>query len=250
MSGADGSRHEGRNGGLAYLPGLDGLRALAVAAVVAFHFGAGWATGGFLGVSLFFTLSGFLITRVLLAERSADGHVRLRGFWGRRIRRLTPAAMVCLAGVLVVMAVRGDAGHARQVGHDVLASAFNVANWHFVSSSVSYGDLFSGWRSPVLHFWSLAIEEQFYVLFPVLFVVVARWHDRLDRRGLDRRGLDRRGRRWRSAPAVVAVTVVGAILASVVASWLTADGDLVYFGTHTRAGELLIGVLLALAVEA
>ncbi|MEJ5256592.1 MAG: acyltransferase family protein, partial [Acidimicrobiales bacterium] len=116
-----------------FLPGLEGLRGLAVLGVLVFHAGFAWAPGGFLGVSTFFTLSGFLITSLLVYEAAASGSVSLRGFWGRRFRRLMPASLVCLLGVAVLFApFVADASQAARLPGDVAASLFEVANWRFV----------------------------------------------------------------------------------------------------------------------
>ena len=202
-------------------PGLDGLRAVAVIAVVLFHAELPWASGGFLGVSLFFTLSGFLITSLLLAEREQSGAISLRHFYGRRVRRLLPAAYACLFGVAVCGAWWSVDQQADLPG-DLVASVGNVANWRFALSSTSYQDIFFSDPSPVAHFWSLAIEEQIYLLLPVVVLVALR-----------------RGHRF------LAMTTGALLIASVLATLVTADRDLVYNGTHTRAAELLVGVGLA-----
>src|SRR4051812_6848630 len=151
-----------------YIPGLDGLRALAVLGVCCYHGGFGWARGGFLGVSTFFTLSGFLITTLLLREHAHGGRVDFRRFWGRRARRLLPAALLTLAGVLVFHnAFTGlETAHLRG---DVIAAVGYVENWWLIHNHQAYGAIFTA-ASPVQHFWSLAIEEQFYLFFPLLFV--------------------------------------------------------------------------------
>ena len=149
---------------------LDGLRGLAVAAVLLYHSQYGFARGGFLGVSAFFTLSGFLITSLLLTQRERG--VPLRRFWGRRARRLLPAAMLALAGVLIFGATIATDDQLRLLRGDVFATLTYVANWRFYASGQSYAHLFSA-PSPVLHFWSLAIEEQFYVVFPLVVALVA-----------------------------------------------------------------------------
>jgi peptidoglycan/LPS O-acetylase OafA/YrhL len=213
---------------LGYQPGLDGLRGLAVAAVLAFHSGFGWAGGGFLGVSAFFTLSGFLITTLLLTEAAATGRIGLRAFWARRFRRLLPAALMALGGIVLFGAFVADADQLRALRGDVLAALGDVANWWFVFTGDSYAELFT-LPSPVQHFWSLAIEEQFYLTFPVLVVGVLAL---------------RRGRR----PALLAV--LGALaVASCALSFVLRDPgtdvERVYYGTDTRAVELLAGALLA-----
>ena len=210
-----------------YFPGLDGLRAIAVVAVLLFHAGIADAGGGFLGVSLFFTLSGFLITGLLIRESAGTGRISLRRFWGRRIRRLMPAALLCLG--LVVAGARWLVARPvlPRLRLDVVAAATNVANWRFVTAHQSYAELFAHQPSAVLHFWSLAIEEQFYLVFPCIAALL----------------LSRR-RTW-ALPVGLAVLIA----ASVTASVMTGSHDVVYYGTHTRAAELLIGGLLACVVH-
>lgn len=201
---------------------LDGLRAVAVVGVLLFHLDLAWMSGGFLGVSLFFTLSGFLITRLLLAETDRDGRVALRVFWARRLRRLAPAALVVLA-VVTIASLGGLFDGARLRG-DLGASLGYLANWRFATAESTYAELFTSTPSPVIHFWSLAIEEQFYLLFPLVFVVLSK------KRAFLLPGL---------------VTLIGV---SVVTSLFTDSRNLGYYGTHVRAAELLIGCVLALVV--
>ena len=157
-----------------YLPALDGIRGLAVAAVLAFHGGSAWASGGFLGVSTFFTLSGFLITSLLLDEYQVTGRIGLVEFWTRRFRRLMPAALLTLSGVALYGALLADPQQLWRLRADSLASLFYFANWQFMLSGRAYEELF-GRPSPVQHFWSLSIEEQFYLVFPLLFLGLCRW---------------------------------------------------------------------------
>ena len=216
-----------RGAGLRYEPGLDGLRALAVAAVLAFHDGR--LRGGFLGVSTFFTLSGFLITRLLLAESHAAQRISLRNFYTRRIRRLLPAALVGLVVAAAVTAGIRDPQTSRAFRMDGLAALANVANWRFLWSGRAYADLFAA-PSTLQHYWSLSVEEQFYlVLAPVIAGVLAL----------------ARGRR----------VVIGAVLglfaaASFIDGWLAvAHGvDRAYYGTDTRALEFLAGAVLAVVM--
>jgi peptidoglycan/LPS O-acetylase OafA/YrhL/lysophospholipase L1-like esterase len=214
---------------LAYDPALDGIRAVAVLAVLAFHQGGfGWAQGGFLGVSVFFTLSGFLITTLLVSEQAGTGGIAVGSFWVRRLRRLMPAALAGLALAIVLVAVMLPEAAGTLRG-DVLAALADVANWRFLLSGHSYADLFAA-PSPVQHYWSLAIEEQFYLLYPiVVWLVLVRW------------------RRSRRALAVLlGAGFVASMMVAVVAG--AAHPDLVYYATFTRAAELLAGGLLALAV--
>jgi peptidoglycan/LPS O-acetylase OafA/YrhL len=213
--------------GKSRLDALDGLRGLAVLAVLLYHSQFGFARGGYLGVSLFFTLSGFLITSLLLTQVREQHRVQLGSFWARRARRLLPAATLALAGVLLYGATVASADQLRYLRVDVFAALGYVANWRFYLSGQSYARLFAS-PSPVLHFWSLAIEEQFYLVFPLLVALVA-WGTRARRRYLG------------------AVLVAG-IVASVIAGRVlygTSGSTRVYYGTDTRAAELLIGALLA-----
>ncbi len=215
---------------LGYLPGLDGLRAVALLAVLTFHHGFGWARGGFLGVSSFFTLSGFLIATLALGEWSGSGRLAAGRFWERRIRRLLPAALVALAGIAVLQLTLGI-GSAPGFRGDLLAALGYVANWRAAATTGDYARLFSD-PSPVAHLWSLAIEEQFYLLFPLVFAGIMRIVDR---------------RRARVAVAAAAWAVLAA--ASFAAAWALAQGGdnsgLVYYATFTRAGELIVGVVAA-----
>ena len=207
-------------------PALDGLRGLAVLGVVLFHAGFSWAVGGFLGVSTFFTLSGFLITSLLLRERRASGRIDLVAFWGRRARRLLPAALLCLVAVAALAPALATPSQLAGLRGDAWASLLYVANWRFLLDGRSYADLFSA-PSPLLHFWSLAIEEQLYVLFPLVVVVVAA--------------------RW-LAPVLVGLVAVSVALAFVVFDGAGSSTDAAYYSTVVRGGELFVGALLAVLV--
>jgi peptidoglycan/LPS O-acetylase OafA/YrhL len=213
------------DGRLPHFPALDGLRGLAVAVVLLFHGGFSWMTGGYLGVSTFFTLSGFLITALLLVERRSTGSIDLRGFWTRRFRRLMPAALAALALATLFGLTVADAVQRRNLAGDVTASLVDLANWRFIVSGQVYADLF-GAPSPVLHFWSLAIEEQFYLLYPLLAWFAFRVL-RVSRR--------------------VFAGILATLIAASVAVTLFAgfSPDRIYLGTDTRSAEVLIGALLA-----
>ena len=152
--------------GQRYMPGLDGLRAIAVAAVIAFHLGLSWAPGGLLGVGVFFTLSGYLITDLLLGSWESSGGLKLREFWARRARRLLPALFVMLAIVTVWVAIASPSQLGPLRG-DIGAASVYVSNWWLAFQHVSYFARF-GPPSPLGHLWSLAVEEQFYLIWPWL----------------------------------------------------------------------------------
>ncbi|HEX7744191.1 MAG TPA: acyltransferase, partial [Micromonosporaceae bacterium] len=160
-----------RAGHFAYQPGLDGVRALAVGAVLLFHGGVAWLPGGFLGVDAFFVLSGFLITSLLLGERDRTGRIDLVAFWARRARRLLPALLVLLLVVVLVSRVLLPGEELPALRWDALAALGYVANWRMADRG---GDYFAQTAapSPLQHTWSLGIEEQFYLLWPLLFVAL------------------------------------------------------------------------------
>lgn len=210
-----------------HLPGLDGLRGLAVLGVLAFHSEWSWASGGFLGVSLFFTLSGFLITRLLLLELDERRTIDLARFFSRRARRLLPASFAAVVLAVGVTLAVGTASQRADIGGDVAASVLYVANWRFLVHGDSYADLFEA-ASPLQHMWSLAIEEQLYLVVPLLLFGAARLGGR------------------RAVAVVVGVTTVALALAAAVTS-SDVGVDTLYYGTHARAAELLVGVGLAVA---
>jgi peptidoglycan/LPS O-acetylase OafA/YrhL len=211
---------------LGYRPGLDGLRAIAVAAVFLYHSRIDWLPGGFLGVDLFFVLSGYLITSLLLVEWDAGTRIDLRRFWMRRARRLLPALVVVVLAALILAAIfaRGDLARTRG---DAVSSLLYYTNWHLIIANHSY---FARMGNPSLlqHLWSLAVEEQFYLIWPLLLVP----------------GLVLVGRK--RLPFVVVAGIAG----SAALMWIlyNPDGDpsRVYYGTDTRAFLLLMGILLAL----
>ncbi len=218
------------HGGIAYQPALDGLRALAVASVVAYHLGYGWARGGYLGVDTFFVLSGFLITSLLLAEFTRAGRIDLLAFWARRARRLLPALFVVLAAIAAYAAWWAPAEERRQLRGDGLAALLYSANWRFILGHHSYFDLFAA-PSLVEHTWSLAIEEQFYLVWPLVVVACLALG---------------RGRR---AP-LVAFATFGVVTSAVLMAWLAdSDPTRAYFGSDSRVHSLLVGTLLAMLLE-
>lgn len=205
--------------------GLDGLRGLAVAAVLLFHDDR--LIGGFLGVDLFFALSGFLITGLLLAEFERSGRIDLVAFWKRRARRLLPAALLFLALITPLMFIFGNAAQVQGAREGVLPAMFYVANWAQIADSTEYWSLFAE-PSPLTHLWSLAVEEQFYVLWPLIAIVCLR-------------GL--------RAKRHFGFVTAASIIASFVTMLMLFDPDSpsrVYMGTDTRAASILVGALAAI----
>ena len=160
-----------RQRSLPYQPALDGVRAVAVVAVLLFHADlTAWSgvtvlSGGYLGVSVFFTLSGFLITGLLVSETERTGHVRVGAFYARRARRLLPASIVCVVGIVAAAGLTDWFGGVAELRRQAVGSLLQVANWVFLFGGGSYQDLLaqrSGAVSPLEHYWSLAIEEEFY----------------------------------------------------------------------------------------
>src|SRR6476620_1473724 len=152
-----------------YMPGLDGLRAIAVLAVIAFHLGFDWAPGGMLGVGVFFTLSGYLITDILLSQLNARGRIKLTAFLLARARRLLPALFLMLAIVTAWVTIFGPA-QPDQFRKGVLSAVFYVNNWEQIFANVSYFARFEA-EGPLDHLWSLSVEEQFYILWPFLLLL-------------------------------------------------------------------------------
>jgi peptidoglycan/LPS O-acetylase OafA/YrhL len=210
-----------------YLPGLDGVRAIAVAAIVSYHLGAPWLPGGVLGIGVFFTLSGYLITTILLTTWARRGDLDLRNFWLRRARRLLPALIMVLIVVLVATPVL-DHDVLPQRGIEALAALFAVSNWTTIAS-VSYVQPFSS-PGPLDHLWSLAVEEQFYLLWPLLLLLLFK---------------TLRGRLDRMALVTLALATVSFLLMLLPAA-AGFENLHAYQGTDAGAGGLLIGAALAM----
>jgi peptidoglycan/LPS O-acetylase OafA/YrhL len=213
-----------------FRPDVEGLRAVAVLLVVLYHAGIPWLTGGFVGVDVFFVLSGFVITGLLLRERATSGTTKLLNFYGRRSRRILPAATLVI--MLTVLAAYHWLGFL--TGDDTVvvgrtASLF-YANFHFISTGTNY----LGSQAPpsaLQNFWSLSVEEQFYVLYPTLFIVTALAWSRVNLR--------------LKLTIVLTVSIVASFIWSIVQT--SSNGTAAYFSPFTRAWELALGGLVAVA---
>ena len=217
-------------GGSQYQPALDGVRAVAVGLVLLFHLGLSWMPAGYLGVSVFFTLSGYLITSLLLDELGSTGRIALGVFAARRARRLLPASLVCV-GVVVLAIALGQFALVPDMRVSLVGATLQVSNWVALAGTSSYQNLFStspAFVSPLTHFWSLAIEGQFYVVWPI--VLFGLWRLVRTRRSL-------------LVPLVLALTALFGVAAVVIARvW---GVDAAYWSTPARLGELLVGASLA-----
>ncbi len=236
-------RQPGGHVPLGYEPALDGLRAVAVLAVLFFHARFDWAKGGFLGVSAFFTLSGFLITSLMLQEWRRSGAISVRGFFSRRFRRLLPASWFTLM-LVVTMGWLGiwNTSQLRDLRGDVPWAIAELANWHFIFQDRTYGAQFEA-PSPIEHFWSLAVEQQFYLILPVVVLWAL---------GASRQRSVARGSRTREGPSATPLRLLVTVLVIAGAASAVLNGVLAresvaraYFGTDTRLAELVAGALLA-----
>ncbi len=215
---------------LRYIAGFDGIRAIAVIAVLLFHADLAWLPGGFLGVDVFFVLSGFLITSILLKERETTGSIAFGRFYLGRARRLLPALLLVLAtSALLALLFAQDA--AATLRTDIIASLGYVSNWWYIFHDQSYFEAIG--RPPMLaHLWSLAVEEQFYLVWPVVLLIAFR---------------------WRGRPGVRRAAIIGAIASTLLMATLAlwwgmpgaVDPSRLYFGTDTHAMGVLLGAALA-----
>lgn len=221
-------------GTTSYRPDINGLRAVAILLVVLFHTGFGWVPGGFIGVDVFFVISGFLIAGQLLTEHERADGISLMSFWARRARRLLPlSSLVIVVTVVLGMAVSSPLGR-QQIATDATAAGLYVSNWHFARQSVAYAEALVA-DGLFTQFWSLSIEEQFYVLLPLLVFGVVLWS---------------RKHRESFATRLFLVVFVLVALSFALSVWLTpTKGEAAYFLTYTRLWELGVGVLLAIVLR-
>jgi peptidoglycan/LPS O-acetylase OafA/YrhL len=262
---------------MGHISGLDGIRALSVLAIIAFHTGLNSVPGGFYGVDSFFVLSGFLITSLLVREWSGSGTIRLRRFWAGRARRLLPALFLLIAVIGIVMAVVPAVLATPHILGDALSTMFYVSNWFSIHTGVTYFSL-STQPSPLLHTWSLAIEEQFYLVWPLVVLGILkvrttgraarRAQRRAERRGLGGRTVDVLGggqlhmvgpppvhddpawtRRHR-LHILFAVACLGSLTSAILMAFLAPNGytGRAYYGTDTRAQALLVGAAIAIGL--
>lgn len=220
-----GTRRAERHQSLAYRPAIDGLRAIAVVAVMIGHLDEQFLPGGWLGVDVFFVISGFLITSLLLRERTATGRVDLVGFWMARARRLLPALFLVLGAVLLAARFLGLPARREAVSGDVLSTILYVANWRMLFSDEAYFASIAN-PSPLRHAWSLAVEEQYYLIFPpllLLLLTLVRSRNKL-------------------VLALGALAAASAVLMGILYT-PGLEPARVYYGTDTRAFELLIGAV-------
>ncbi len=218
----------GHGARLPYMPGVDGLRALAVATVFIFHAGGTWLPGGFLGVDFFLVISGYLITSLLVAEQQSGGRIDLWRFWLRRVRRLIPALLLAIAGTLVAMLILHWDEVPRLKGATLSAFAY-VTNWYFIFADVPYVEKF-GRPNVFTHLWSLAVEEQFYLFWPLVLAVIL---------------VVLKLRPW----AIGVLAVAGAAFSTAWAWHLYDPYALpwrIFYGTDTRAVGLFVGIVGAI----
>jgi peptidoglycan/LPS O-acetylase OafA/YrhL len=209
---------------------FDGLRAVALLAVLAFHQGFEVARGGFLGISSFFTLSGFLVATLALAEWSRNGRLAIPRFWDHRARRIVPALVFTIALVVVLQATL-RVGSGPGFRGDVLAALGQFLNWRFAVDGDGFASVLTD-PSPVQHLWSVSLLAQITVIFPLAFVGLMRVT----------------GRHWRTAGAAFGLAAVASFVVASMTADRSGNDGMAYYGTHTRLGELLVGVVLAYAV--
>ena len=207
-----------------YLPGLDGLRAIAVIGIIIYHLNTKWLSGGFLGVDTFFVISGYLITSLLLSEYYRNNSINLVNFWLRRFKRLIPAMMFVVT-VVLIYTLLFKPELIISIKHDAIAAFFYVSNWWYIIQDVDYFNQFA--VAPLKHLWSLAIEEQFYLFFPFILLGLLKFFKK------------------RTTMIILLIISLLSLTAMIMIHMYTGNNSRVYFGTDTRLQTLLLGCLLA-----
>lgn len=217
-----------------FRPDIQGIRAIAVVLVLLSHAQISWASGGYIGVDVFYVLSGFLITGLVVKEIERDGRVSIRGFYARRAKRILPLAATVLVFVAVVSLIVYTTARQVDVGGDIIAAALFVINWHFIAQGVDYFAVEEGLVSPLQHYWTLSVEEQFYVLWPVLLLATGTFAIRF---------------KLRLRRTILAV-IIPVALASLVygLSYTAAQPTDAFFSTFARGWELAFGAILAVTL--
>ena len=208
-----------------YMPGLDGLRAIAVIGIIIYHLNKQWLSGGFLGVDTFFVISGYLITSLLLFEYESTGIINLKQFWLRRIKRLIPAVLVLVVTVTLATLIFKPE-QIISIKHDAFAAIFYVSNWWYIATDVNYFEQFA--FMPLKHLWSLAIEEQFYIVFPIVLIALLLTI-----------------KKYRNVTLIFWIISLISLPLMVWISQPHMQHSRVYFGTDTRLQTMLLGVILA-----
>src|SRR5262245_21773892 len=217
----------------AFRADIEGLRGIAILLVVAFHAGVWWMAGGFVGVDVFFVLSGYLISGLLARELAATGDVDLTTFYARRAQRLLPALIVVLPATLAIALFFYAPIDQRPIASDARAVALHYGNVLFARNAVNYH---ASAENPFLHTWSLAVEEQFYIIWPLLFLAIARlWTGDQDEKQTNKR--------------LVAAMTVAAVISFIGSLWITSTSQpWAFFGMPARVWEFAIGGVAAVAL--
>jgi peptidoglycan/LPS O-acetylase OafA/YrhL len=233
-----------------YYPALDGIRALSMIVIFVFHLSASAIPGGYIAVDVFFVLSGFIITRLLLVEYTRRGAIKLGAFWSRRAKRLLPGLFLMLATLALFSMIEPAVVSPYTIRSDGIATLLYYANWHFLSGGHPYFAALGG-QSPLLQTWTLAIEEQFYLCWPLLLVAIG-W---LARRFLPKAPSEESGRARRQRSLLLtfgiptAVLAFGSVISMMLVSHLGADVNAAYYSTECRGIDLLLGALAAIVIQ-
>ncbi len=217
-----------------YIAGLDGLRAVAVLMVIGYHLKLPIFKGGVLGVTIFFVISGFLITRLLLQELQKTNKIDLKNFWIKRIKRIWPA-LILMVSVTVILSAIFNRLVFTKACRDFISALLGYNNWYQIFNNISYFDN-GGAPSPLLHCWSLAIETQFYLIFPLIIIIIAKFKS------------TKKERHQVLSVITTLLIIISAILMAVLFN-PNGDPSRVYYGLDTRCFSLLVGALLAIIVE-